>query len=392
MARKKAITKAKQFVRVRAKALANGNKSLYLDIYKNGKRSYEFLKLYIVPETTAAEKAANKNTLQLAEKIRAERQTAIVFDQAGVINPAQTKITLVDYLKEYVKDKTNRGTRQYYNFRCCFRLVEAFNSKILLKDVTKDFYLDFHNYLKKIYTKSPKKEDKKAGKDKGTPLADITIWVYLNVLVTAINVAVQKELIPSNPFNKVAKSDRAKKPESTREYLTIEELQKMEATACKATAFEDIKAAFLLSCYVGLRYSDIAALKWQHITTDRGKTQIRIKQQKVNDYVVIPLCQKALEYLPVREEKLLTDNVFSLPNHKSITTAIAKWAKEAGITKKVTFHVARHTFATTLLTLGADIYTTSKLLGHTNIKTTQIYAKIVDKKKEEAIDLFNRLK
>lgn len=83
--------------------------------------------------------------------------------------------------------------------------------------------------------------------------------------------------------------------------------------------------------------------------------------------------------------------VFDLPNYFTINRCVKKWAKDAEIKKDVTFHIARHTFATTLLTLGADIYTTSKLLGHQNIRTTQIYAEVVNKKKVEAVNLLDNV-
>ena len=83
--------------------------------------------------------------------------------------------------------------------------------------------------------------------------------------------------------------------------------------------------------------------------------------------------------------------IFPLTHEGTINKTLQKWAKDAGVAKHISFHVARHTHATMMLTLGADLYTVSKLLGHKNIATTQIYAKIVDKKKEEAISLIPNL-
>ena len=81
--------------------------------------------------------------------------------------------------------------------------------------------------------------------------------------------------------------------------------------------------------------------------------------------------------------------MFHLPAH--INVCLKPWAVKAGITKHFTFHTARHTFATMMLTLGADLYTVSKLLGHTSVKMTQVYAKIVNKKKDDAVNLTNGL-
>ncbi len=80
-----------------------------------------------------------------------------------------------------------------------------------------------------------------------------------------------------------------------------------------------------------------------------------------------------------------------LPSTVTVNILLKPWAKSAGIDKHVTFHTARHTFATMMLTLGADLYTTSKLLGHTDVRMTQIYAKIINRKKDEAVNLVNGL-
>ena len=105
----------------------------------------------------------------------------------------------------------------------------------------------------------------------------------------------------------------------------------------------------------------------------------------------MPLSNEAKNYLPSKELKERNDLVFTLPTLWATERIITDWVKEAKITKHVTFHCARHTFATLMLTQGADLYTTSKLLGHTSVKTTEIYAKIVDQKKVEAVNLLNGL-
>ena len=98
---------------------------------------------------------------------------------------------------------------------------------------------------------------------------------------------------------------------------------------------------------------------------------------------------EALKWMPEREDKAADDHVFSLPSN--INQYLKPWAEAAGITKRFTFHTARHTFATMMLTLGADLYTVSKLLGHTSVRMTQVYAKIINQKKDEAVNLVNGL-
>ena len=134
---------------------------------------------------------------------------------------------------------------------------------------------------------------------------------------------------------------------------------------------------------------DIQSLTWGDIILDGEQYRAKIVMKKTQKTLYLPLSGEALKWMPERGDAKDTDKIFCLPYHTYINVVLKTWAQNSGITKKVTFHTARHTFATMMLTLGADLYTTSKLLGHTQVKTTQIYAKIVDKKKDEAVNLVN---
>ena len=213
-----------------------------------------------------------------------------------------------------------------------------------------------------------------------------TQHIYYSCLCGALNAAVRAEIILSNPFDKIASTDKIRVPESTREYLTIDEIKQLIATDCKR---ENIKNAFLFSCFCGLRYSDICKITWGQITQDGEQMRIQLQMQKTKDPLYLPISEQAQKYMPHRGTASANDPIFNIFTEVYTNTIIAEWTKAAGITKKVTFHVARHTFATMMLTLGADLYTTSKLLGHTKLETTQVYAKIVNKKKDEAVNLTN---
>ena len=109
--RKKKPIKAKEPIRIRFKAIANGNKSIYLDCYHNGKRSYEFLKLYLIPETTEAAKVQNANIMQVANAIKAQRMIELANNQAGIkANTQLSKMLLVDWMQVYQK---RQNTHQY---------------------------------------------------------------------------------------------------------------------------------------------------------------------------------------------------------------------------------------------------------------------------------------
>ena len=173
-----------------------------------------------------------------------------------------------------------------------------------------------------------------------------------------------------------------------RVYLTADELRKLINATC---INNEVRNAFLFSCMCGLRWSDINALKWGDIKRDGDNWKIEIRMVKTRELLYLPLSDEAKNFLPARDEKADSDFIFTLPTLWWAEKNIADWLKDSKINKHVTFHCGRHTFATLMLTQGADLYTTSKLLGHTDVKTTQIYAKIVDAKKAEAVNLLNGL-
>ncbi len=175
-------------------------------------------------------------------------------------------------------------------------------------------------------------------------------------------------------------------PESVRSYMTIEEVRALIATPVQDGR---VKNAYLFSCFCGLRISDIVGLKWKNVFVDNGQYRLAVAMQKTKEPIYLPLSNEALKWMPEREDKAADDHVFSLPSeHQPVSQAVSR---AAGITKRFTFHTARHTFATMMLTLGADLYTVSKLLGHTSVRMTQVYAKIINQKKDEAVNLVNGL-
>ena len=155
---------------------------------------------------------------------------------------------------------------------------------------------------------------------------------------------------------------------------------------------EDVKRAYLFSWYCCLRLSDVYALRWKEIDLDGEQYRMSTVMQKTAAPICLPLSRQAVRWLPERKEAGEEAVIFAgLPAEPNINKVLAKWVSKAGILKKITYHCARHTFATMMLTLGADLYTVSKLLGHANVKTTQIYAKIVDSKKTEAVNLVDKV-
>ena len=382
MARKKKVLKAKEPIRLRSKLLANGSQSLYLDQYDpvTQKRKYEFLKLYIVPETSEAARVQNQNTLQNAENIKAQRIIDLNSKGTGVRkNAVRSKILLIDWLRLYSKRKLETGrspqfSRQVDNM--INHVVKYGGDKIALCDVDSDFCEGFIEHLSKVKTKT------------GQNLAKSTQHAYYKRLFMALKWAVSQDLILVNPAAKVDRTLVPKMPESKREFLDVSEVKRLIETPCNS---KDTKRAYLFACFCGLRCSDIRALTWKDIVTRNGQKWIEIVMQKTNRPIALPLSDEALGLIPERGEASDTDKVFSLPSKQYINRALRIWAKEAGITKYLTFHTSRHTFATLGLTAGTDLYTVSKLLGHQDVKTTQVYAKLVDEKKREGVNKLSGL-
>ena len=395
MAKQKQTVKLKEPVRIRFKQLSNGNQSIYLEYYTGdvirkenyvgGKRKYEFLKLYLIPERTREDKAKNEATLALAKAIQSRRIVEVQNDTHGFQNTNKSRVNLLDYLENIGKQSAEQGSRNYA--RTVLNTVRALRlfrgDYIAFRDVDKEFLSEFTDYLRQM-----PKASKYGVLKTGGRLSNNSVVSYYGTLRTAINRAYKEGIITVNPTKEFDFASKVRQEPSRREYLTLDELKTLINTECR---HEIVKRAFLFSCLCGLRVSDIRKLRWCDLQRSGGRVRIEITMQKTKEPLYLPISDEALKWLPERGEANGSDFIFPLTHEGTVNDTLQHWAKVAGITKHISFHVSRHTHATMMLTLGADLYTVSKLLGHKNIATTQIYAKIVDKKKEEAIGLIPNL-
>jgi site-specific recombinase XerD len=221
----------------------------------------------------------------------------------------------------------------------------------------------------------------------GKTLNPNTAHEYLLYVANTLNTAVRKGIIQSNPTKSLSASDRPKKYETKRAFLTFDEIKKLLNTP-SPPKYNPIRHAFLFSCFCGLRYSDLQQLKWCHILNTKEGVIIDKQIQKTKERLVLPLSNIATRFLPERREQ--DSLVFTLPKSIATTEMYLKvWTEFAGIDKHVTFHTARHSFAVNILTNGGDIYTLSKLLGHKKVATTQIYADVLEKTKQKTMNLLD---
>lgn len=344
-------------VKLREKQAKNGI-SLYLDIYNNGKRSYEFLKIKLIkPVKSSSDRFENKELKRLAEQIRANREIEILNRNFGVSPEFKKHIDIITYTKKVIDEK-NLSKKHFYNWQSLLKHLENFldGRNVALIQIDEHLLKEFKQYLLE-------------------ELSQNSAANYFNKLRSIIKLAINDQILVKNPFFKVSS---IKTLDSEREYLTFAELEKIVSAECENP---ELKRAFLFSCYTGLRWSDISKLTWADIKND----SLRFRPQKTEEkFLYIPLNPTAKILLGEQVDS--TNNTFTIKYSAYENKKLQSWIQNAGIKKHITFHCARHTFATLALTNGADLYVIQKLLGHSEIKTTEIYTKIVDEKKTEAVN------
>lgn len=345
-----------------------GKTSLYIDYYSNGKRKYEFLRLYLTDKPkTQEERNNNKQTLLLAETIRAQRQLDIQNIAFGFGDPSKGRSLFITYI-ENLAEKRSDSKGNYGSWIAAIKHFKNWNGhNIRFNEINSAWLED----LKYYFTNQLKTKGK-------NEISNNTRSSYFNKIRAAINQAVKDDYLKENPCLKVK---CIKENEVEKEFLTLNELTTLAKTECSNNLF---KNAFIFSALTGLRFSDVQKLSWNEIQfSNEIGYYIRFTQKKTKRTETLPISEDCLQFTgPMQNSNV---KVFKNLTYSGFNNDILnQWVKNAGIDKHITFHCARHTFATLQLTLGTDIYTVSKLLGHKDLKTTQIYAKIIDKKKTEA--------
>ena len=204
---------------------------------------------------------------------------------------------------------------------------------------------------------------------------------YISNLKKIINICLKNGWLQRDPFT----GYKMNKREVVREILSQEEIDRIANKVFPTDRLAIVRDIFLFSCYTGLAYADVKKLKRTEITTGMdGEQWIFTHRKKTEAPSRIPLLPAALRILQKYENNLLCLNkgvLLPMSSNQKVNAYLKEIADVCGITKKMTFHIARHTFATTVtLTNGVPIETVGKMLGHRNLKTTQHYAKILDKK------------
>lgn len=373
-------------IHLRKKKLKSGKTSLYIEFYKGHKtttegkikhiREFEYLELYLITNpNTASERKKNKEQLELAQKILAIRKAEVYQGKYKIQNNSRGRTSFIEFYNQK-KEERYQTKGNYDNWDAAQKHIEQYCPyTTTFNDINIDFIKGFKKHLDTVaVTKSEKN------------LSQNTKHTYFNKFKAAMRAAFEEGYLKENLIVKVKGFAMG---ESKREYLTSDELKSLAKTPCKIKVF---KQAFLFSALTGIRWSDIHKLTWSEVRDEgidnSGNEIFRVvfKQKKTEGMEYLYISKQARGLLGERLDP--KDRVFTNLRYSAhMNLQLLRWCMFAGITKHITFHSARHTNAVLLLENGADIYTVSKRLGHKEIRTTEIYTKIIDKKMKEAANL-----
>lgn len=361
-------------VTIRKKPLSKNRQSLYLDysppifnLSKNRLQRYEYLKLFIYNEPgNKIEREHNKETTKLVEWVRLKRHLDVENKRFGFLSESNRGGNFLNYFKKYTAKRQKSNSD---NMAMAYRYFEDFISKELKScDLDESICEGFRSYLLNRPGISAREK----------PIERNTAVSYFAKFRSALKEAFSKGLLAEDLYS-LTKPIKAS--ETHRERLELEELQKLISTPVKP---DTMKRAAIFSALTGLRFSDIKAMTWSEVRGRPGKYYLQYRQQKTMVAEYMPISDDAVKLIGKRKGDC--EPVFEDLNYSSIRIFLLKWLKKAGINKDITFHCFRHTYATLQLEFGTDLYTVSKMLGHKHIKTTQVYGKIVDRKKNQTVN------
>ena len=345
------VTLRKKYVGDRSISKKNRPYKFQLDIYRDGKRRREVIRdLVIYPDEPVEFK---KEKQKIAENIRSTYQIEVNNSRYGFTSSLRKRECFIDYYEKVMASKSveNRG-----GWESMLRYLKAYESdSFSFETITLDWVVGLVSFM-------------------SSRLSPQSCNTYLSRLKSCLNQAKKERIISENPCDRLEPIRFQRKQVS---FLTEEEIKMLIETP---SPNPETKKAFLFCCFTGLRQSDVRKLKWKNVQDDK----LVYTQKKTKKAEVLPLSPNALAYLGERGGK--DDYVFKLCKaSSSLNRSLMKWVEHSELGKRISFHSSRHTFATLLITHGANIYTVSKLLGHSDIKSTMIYAKVVDKEKEKAV-------
>ena len=272
--------------------------------------------------------------------------------------------SFIDFIVRRTDERKDRAEGTIKHYRTLVKVLEDFGRINYFHDLTRSNITMFDDYLR----------------SKG--IKDTTVYGYHKNMKAYINEAIRFGIISENPYVGL-KINRGKSDK--RKYLTYEEMRRMERCRITDPSVNRVRDLFLFQCYTGLAYSDLYKFDFASDVERRGnKFIIADRRVKTNEDYFIVLLSPAMEILRKYDFDL---PVISNQKYNDYLKVAASFAK---IDKNLTTHCARHTFAVFALNNGVPMEVVSKMLGHTNIKTTQIYAKVLNTEVEKGFDVLER--
>ncbi len=348
-------------VKIRERNMAGDEVAFYIDTYhKDFGRFSQKTGLKANPKNRKEYNQIKAEALERARKIERDlmRDPKAVFDRKAVAG---------DDFVDYVRERAEKNHHPSY-MNALKYLREFTGGNISFENVNSQWLERFKSYLLSIRS-----------------LSSNTANIYLIFMKGCIRLAYRVGYIPEDFTGKVA--GIGKQP-IERHVLTLDELETLSQTKCKNVM---VKLAFLFSCFTGLRLSDIELLKWEKIIIENGQYFMKFQQKKTREFEKMPLCAQAVEllqavqklhaeYAPEGDER-----VFILPDRSWLGTILNEWGFRSGLSWRLHFHASRHTFASLALSAGTAFFTVSKLLGHRDLKTTEIYSHLNPKDQIKAV-------
>ena len=360
-------------VTLRLRKLKHGMLSFYLDYYPAYRdqitmelRRHESLGIYIYAHPkNQREKDFNDSMTEKAEAIRCRRYESVVNERYDFFDKTKQGRDFLEYYRYIKRDKDPKWNFVYQHFE---KFVKG---SCTYEEVNIDLCRKFREYLltaKSLSTGKPIKLNSVAG--------------YWSTFRGFLNIAYRDKVIKENPNDFL---DKIKTEPVQKESLSLDELRKLYDTPCEIPV---LRKASIFACLTGMRRSDIINLEWSNIRRYAdGGYYVEFFAQKTKERNLIPISQAAYEFITEGTDiHTGKAKVFGDFNYLMANQPLKKWLKEAGITKRITFHSFRHTFASLEIELGTDVYTVMRLLAHKSVTTTQIYACHADPKRREAAE------
>ena len=353
---------------LRAKILPSNNVQVYLYSSYKGKPMRISVGVLNI-EANESVKNRNVELMRLAEAEAGVRNADAVRLGHGLTPQPKQNIILSDYLQRLAKGKEySKQTRQMFDV--LLHHIDIFKTaQIKISFIDANWIKAFVSYLKND-------AKNRNAKHKEKHLTQNTIHRMFEVLEIVFSKAQKDGIINQSPFDEISTKERPKRNREAREYLTTDEVRRLMQTDCSNT---QVKNAFLLSVFTGLRWSDITRLTWQDLKEDANGKYFHIQMKKTAKPITVFLSNVGAQYVPKCNTNNELAQIFSLPNNTNTNKMLRLWACRAKITKHVCFHCARHTFATMMLNNDTPLEVVSKMLGHVRLSTTEIYAKLLNR-------------